>query len=434
MNKKDEKLKRCIVSEVLPSGEIIELVYRKKYKETMLAIFDGTKVSYKESLERPHEILLPYPGSNHLISKQVVLFPFEDIEYGTTGELVASIQQYIHRYLDITPFFEKVATYYSLLTWVYDKFNELPYLRALGDYGSGKSRLLKVIGSICYKPMFTGGATTVSPIFRIIDTFNGTLILDEADYRFSDTTAEITKILNSGYQKGVPVLRAEGKGTFEVKSYDVFCPKIVATRRHFGDQALESRFLIEEMEKKQLRDDIPINLPASFDDEALLLRNKLLSWRFQNYKNTELRNEDFDRALEPRLNQIVAPLLATVDEPVVRKEIKSFIDEYNRELTMDRGMSVESDVLEALLSLVDGGSLCPTVKEVANTYNLRRNEIKENLSPRRMGTVLRKQLKIQLERRRDGFIILGTENQLRLEVLARKFGITREKEAGTVNV
>jgi len=128
----------------------------------------------------------------------------------------------------------------------------------------------------------------VSPIFRIINQFHGTLILDEADFRFSDTTAEMIKILNSGYQKGIVVLRTEGDKVFETKAFDVFCPKIIATRERYFDLALESRFLVEETGIRSLRDDIPLNLPAKFWDEALALRNKLLMWRFKNFKASNL--------------------------------------------------------------------------------------------------------------------------------------------------
>jgi len=46
-------------------------------------------------------------------------------------------------------------------------------------------------------------------------------------------TSEIVKILNSGYQKGMPVLRSEGKGTFEVKAYDVSAQRLWLLVRHF---------------------------------------------------------------------------------------------------------------------------------------------------------------------------------------------------------
>ena len=53
-------------------------------------------------------------------------------------ELRFDVQDFIHRYVDLSPAFEKVATHYVLLSWVYDAFNELPYLPLRGDYGSGK--------------------------------------------------------------------------------------------------------------------------------------------------------------------------------------------------------------------------------------------------------------------------------------------------------
>jgi len=64
------------------------------------------------------------------------------------------------------------------------------------------------------------------------------------------------------------------------------------------------------MENKPLRKDIPINLPNTFESEALNIRNKLLSWRFKNYQRISLNEQAIDLSLEPRLNQIIMPLLS----------------------------------------------------------------------------------------------------------------------------
>ena len=112
----------------------------------------------------------------------MILLPSGPEEYGSEAELVAEIQAYIHRYVDLSPQFERIASYYVLFSWLYDGFNELPYLRVRGDYGSGKTRFLLVVGSLCYKPVFTTGASTVSPIFHILDAFRGTLVIDEARF------------------------------------------------------------------------------------------------------------------------------------------------------------------------------------------------------------------------------------------------------------
>lgn len=413
----------------------MEMVYDETANKTKFAVFNGADVKYTEKITHDGIEFFPYAATNHLISKKVVLFPSEATEYGSEKELLDTVQSFIHKYLDISPFYEKMAAYYIPFTWLYDKFGELPYLRPLGDYGTGKTRFLQVIGSISYKPMFVGGATTTSPIFRIVDGFKGTLILDEADYRFSDTTSEIVKILNSGYQKGSPVLRSEGKrdGTFETKAYDVFCPKIIATRKHFHDPALESRCLIEEMEKKELREDIPINLSDEFYAEAIEIRNKLLMWRFRNYRQAGLKIQEIDRKLEPRLNQIITPLLSIIQDGEVKKEIKQFIVNYNNELFADRGMSFEADILRAILLCCNNGDLKPTMQSVSTAFNANVSK-KEEISPRRMGHILRKDLKLKIEHTRDGNVVKNeSDNSKRITELKRKFGITDDLEESSVN-
>jgi hypothetical protein len=62
---------------------------------------------------------------------------------------------------------------------------------------------------------------------RILDSFRGTLVIDEGDFRLSDEQAEIVKILNNGNAKGFPVLRSEAtanRGEFNPRSYEFKAP------------------------------------------------------------------------------------------------------------------------------------------------------------------------------------------------------------------
>ncbi len=106
------------------------------------------------------------------------------------------------------------------------------------------------------------------------------------------------------HYKGIPVLRSEkAKDSYEPRSFDVFGPKIIANRSRFADPAVESRCLTLETEKRELRTDIPRQLPPKFFEEARKLRNKLLGWRFENYHRIEVDESDLLH-LEPRLTQI----------------------------------------------------------------------------------------------------------------------------------
>jgi len=352
----DKEKKPILKTTVNIHGGLCEMVYDKISEKTYyVTLSKYGEIGEKDEVQGLNDDKYkPLPPSHMLIQKRVVLFPSKVEDYASEKELISEIQAFIHKYLDISGVYEGIATYYVLFTWIYDKFNEVPYLRTIGDYGSGKSRFLQTIGSICYKPIFTGGATTPSPIFRILDETHGTLIIDEADFKYSDMTSDMIKILNTGYQKGISVLRSEGKGVFEVKAYEVFSPKIVATRELFSDKALESRFLVEEMSTGTLRKDIPRTLNENFHNDAERIRNKLLKWRLDNYLQAiNIDNEEPIKGIHPRLNQIILPLLTIIKDEVTKNSLKEFIIKYDSDLVADRGLSWESDIIYAILKIIE---------------------------------------------------------------------------------
>jgi hypothetical protein len=360
VDKTSEQNKKQMVSTasaILEDGTIVEMAFQPQLRRTVLVIYNAGRWTLQDAIDLGSDArLVPFSPNNNLIKNEVVLLPSEPSIYGSEEELVADIQQFIHRHVDLDASFEKVATYYVILTWLYDAFNELPYLRFRGDYGTGKTRTLLILGSLCYKGFFASGASTVSPIFHTLDAFRGTLIFDEADFRFSDEKAEIVKILNNGNVRGLPVLRTmmNRQREFNPQAFHVFGPKIVATRGSYDDKGLESRFLTQEMGSRQLRSDIPINLPGSFKDEALDLRNKLLLYRFHRRMDVKLDPSLVDPKLEPRLNQILLPLLSVVSDDGLRSDLRSMALDAQHSLVADRGLLVEAQVLEILAELMTG--------------------------------------------------------------------------------
>jgi hypothetical protein len=416
-------------SAVLDSGEIIEMVFRPHEKKTLFVRFADGLWGYETGVNLPSgERLVPYSPRNNLLKHEVVLLPSEPEEYGSDSELLGEIRTFIHRYVDVTPLFEEIASYYVLLTWIYDAFNELPYLRARGDFGSGKTRLLLTVGSICYKPIFASGASTVSPLFRIIDAFRGTLIIDEGDFRMSDEKAEVVKILNNGNAKGFPVLRSEvsGKKEFDPRAYTVFGPKIVASRGFFEDRALESRFLTEEMGQGRLRADIPINLPENQKEEALRLRNKLLLFRLRNLRKPRTLEDNLDRSLEPRLNQIFSPLLSIIDDPKAREDLKELARRYDRELVSDRGMETEAQLLEVIRDLAASspdGHL--RVKDITSLFADRHaDDYERKVTGKWIAGIIRKKLNLKPWKSMGWFVISGADSP-QLARLYEKYGISQ---------
>src|SRR2546426_8178067 len=421
---------RPTVSTVLADGSVVEMVYRPEERRTLFCVSKDGEYRYEPNILDQDRRIVPYSPRNNLLLNDVVLFPSEATEYGSEQELVSEIRTFIHRYVDVSPLFEQIASYYVLFTWVYDAFNELPYLRLRGDTGSGKTRFLLTAGSLCYKPIFASGASTVSPLFRILDEFRGTLIIDEGDFRFSDEKAEIVKILNNGNGRGFPVLRSEsvrGK-EFSPRAYTVFGPKLVATRGYFQDRALESRCLTEEMGAGRLRSDIPINLTAEYKREARELRNKLLMFRFRNISRRTVDPSLVDRSIEPRLAQVFVPLLSVIEDAGARQALRQVAREYHRELVADRGMDIEAQVLEVIRELWEYGEGL-SIKEIATRFIERHGEdFERKVTPHWIGQIIRRKLQLKTQRRREGYVIAASEGA-KLARLFEKYGI----DSGPVN-
>ena len=153
---------------------------------------------------------LPWKGS--LIESGAVKLAGRPESYGTVPQLVGELRDFTHTYVQLTDAAEQMAPWYALHTWTADVVGVTPYYRFLDDYGRGKTRGLEVVGSMCRLPMFAAGATTPAPIFRIIQMFRGTLVMDEADSSNSELWTDLAKILNQGYVAGWPVIRAKKIG------------------------------------------------------------------------------------------------------------------------------------------------------------------------------------------------------------------------------
>jgi hypothetical protein len=124
-----------------------------------------------------------------------------------------------------------------------------------------------------------------------------------------------------------------------------------------------------------------------------------------------------DRSIEPRLAQIFAPLISTIEDEELREEILALARRYNRDLVSERGLDLEAQVLEIIQSLTaSGGTL--GVKEIASAFQERFGEDYGNrVTPKWIGAILRRKLHLKPERVHGTFAIPPAE----LPKLARLF-------------
>lgn len=404
---------------------LVELVYDPAKRRTALVVsrFDGLW-NIEQEVAIGNEILVPYSAGNNLIAHGCVLLPSQPVEFGTKDELLGDIRTFIHRHVDLSPLFEEIAAHYVLLTWVHDAFGELPYLRLLGEFGTGKTRALMILGALCYRGFFASGASTVSPIFHTLDAFGGTLVLDEADLPYSDARVDLVKILNNGTVRGMPVLRTiqNRHKEFNPYAFKVFGPKIIAAREPFQDRALESRFVTEATGTRPLRADIPIHLPKTWHTEALALRNRLLHYRFCTFFKVAPDPSAIVAGIAPRLNQTALSLLSLVDDPALRARMQGYFRDRDAAAVAARREAPEARILAAVLALdAQHAGAALAVRDITGHVNAMRDAAP--LSYRSVGEILRRRLHLAT-RKSNGVYVVADLDRSQLTALAHTYGLS----------
>ena len=417
---------RTVISEII-GEKLIETIYAPRMQKTALGVWDRGTFSAPNSYPNGNnEVLKPPSPSTSLIRHNVVLFPSFAEDYGSQSDLICSIRSFIHRYVDLEADFEIVAAHYVLLSWVYDRFRAVPYLRIIGDFGSGKSRFLAVVGSICYKPFFASGSSTLSPIFYTLDQYRGTLILDEGDLKFSGETADMVKVLNNGNTQGFPVLRSEisKDGVYSPRAFKVFGPKIIATRGSYSDPALESRMITYRAKAGQVRGDIPTSLPESFETEAENLRNQLLIYRFKNWHTLE-PDQNNSALSASRSGQVFHSLMiVTVDEEA-KAAILRLAEKAKQSLKFSYAFRPEEHLLKIIRELSNSTDKPLSVQSIASKY--REKHGSDHTGPvtnKWVGGILRNRLHLSTQKR-SGVYVIAPSDKRRLEALFERYGLLK---------
>jgi hypothetical protein len=146
---------------------------------------------------------------------------------------------------------------------------------------------------------------------------------------------------------------------------------------------------------------IPLQLPLSFEKEALTLRNKLLKWRFDNFHLIDAREGEM-RDLFPRSGQIGASLAAVAPTTESRSRLVSFLSRHDAEQRED---SPKGIVLQALGKVAERGGSAATVGELAEAANeISRSLGADDLTAKRVGGILRS-LGIIPRRTKNGYVV-----------------------------
>jgi hypothetical protein len=197
-------------------------------------------------------------------------------------------------------------------------------------------------------------------------------------------------------------------------------------RKAYDDRALESRFLTIDMEPGRAAD-VPINLPDGQKAEALDLRNKLLMYRLRNRLVVSLDTSQVDPGLEPRMNQILLPLLSVIPDEGLRAVIRAKASALQSGLLSERSASSEGQVLTILRRLVaERSEASVSVAAITSAFGAAYGgEYERPISNRWVGSILRR-LGVGLYKS-NGVFVLAPQQEERIDALYTRYGIEGEK-------
>jgi hypothetical protein len=243
-----------------------------------------------------------------------------------------------------------IFTLWLMASWISESFNTCAYLLYIAPKDSGKTRGLDIISELGYRVIPSISFSSAS-MFRSLDMWHGTLLIDEAEYQINPKTekgSDLYGILNGGYKRGFPANRLEKEGDFWVPTnFDIFGFKAIAATRSFNP-TLESRSIIFNMEQHSIKN---IILPSEQCED---IRNRLLYFRFVTLGKLKLV---LPKQLEKgRIIEIFHPIysVANLINPDLLPDLDSYIlNIYMRNKAEDKVSMVEVDILRAMDELFD---------------------------------------------------------------------------------
>jgi len=311
--------------------------------------------------------------------------------YGPIEELYSRVRAFYIAHLDLQEdtLFDVMAAW-TFATYRQEELDFAPYLFFLGPVASGKTRALECLHQLSYRAIMAT-STSSAALYRAIQAWHPTLLLDEAQVYSTEDRAEILAIINNGYRRGQYVLRVErlGKnGQFELNCFDVFgCKAVAGTEELF--RSLQSRTIVFQMSKATRK--VRFFLDT---EEAKTLRAQLAYYRDKNQGDILFnygeygRLDDLEKLGNSRLGELFYPLIWVAPTDEIGDKLLNYARKVAGHLVDEEQASSEGLVFKALtdiLSQAESGKLA--IQRVVDQLNVDLSDT-EKWNSRSVGRIL----------------------------------------------
>jgi hypothetical protein len=269
------------------------------------------------------------------------------------GELFDELNHHIDEYADMPDIEREIGIYYALFSWFYTKRSTSPYLRYIGDTGTGKTRTARTIADLCFLPLLLSGGTSPSALMRMHEKWHGTVFIEEADLK-GDAADPVIKWLNAGFERGSWIMLSDKNDPKNQQSFSPWGPKVIAMRVHFKDNATESRCL-SYSPQETTRTDIPAELPVKYYETVDHLRAKIVRFVLAHWHEFNPEWVVTVDGIEPRTRQLSEPISSVLQYfPDGKERYRVYVKARQQELKRTRAESKEGSFFNEALTRAQG--------------------------------------------------------------------------------
>jgi hypothetical protein len=345
-------------------GWVVDMTYDLATQKAMLAYRDD-KGEIGTAKQLDIYGVRYYPKVDDFVRKGVVVFPSDLGPLVSTSDLLKIHEGHNRKSILLDkPTDYSMASFYSVFSWVFDCFNELPFLRARGGKDTGKSAIMLRIGYLCYRLAKSTGIGSTASLKHAQELYKCTIFFDEMD--IADKFDERIVMLNVRAMKDQAnvwsmkaVTDINGDQNYEPQAHNVYGCALITMYGAFSDEATDSRCITFDLFGKDIAElkakGIPRRLNAAWHAEALRIRNMSLHWRLKNWQpDLDIPDELEDEMVSTRANQVTVPIKYIVkDDPIALAEVTATVREMYADEIVQKAQSFEARFLEAIIALTE---------------------------------------------------------------------------------
>lgn len=264
------------------------------------------------------------------------------------AQLLTDIESSIRRFIACESHIAVAATLWIAMTWFIDVIQAAPLAMITGpEKRCGKSQLLLLFGRLAYRPVPASNITSAA-LFRTIDAWQPTLLIDEAD-TFMQQNEELRGLINAGHTRDSSyILRVVGDD-HTPKTFCVWSAKAIAGIGKLHETIMD-RSIVLEMRRK-LPEERVERLRHARPGLFETLAAKLARFRMDYAEHVRKQRPALPEPLNDRAQDNWEALLAIADIaggewPVLARNAALFLN-----CTVEQPQSVGIELLEDMQEL-----------------------------------------------------------------------------------